>query len=67
MMHLQAAPTRRPFTDWLADVDRLMVKRLGLDTGSIEDWPWHAEYECGSSPRNAVDAWFADWKEEHYL
>jgi hypothetical protein len=49
------APMRRPFSDWLADVDRQLVRRVGLDSGSMEDWPWMAEYQCGISPREAVD------------
>jgi hypothetical protein len=60
MFHLQGTPTRRPFTDWLADVDRLLIKRVGLDNGSLEDWPWHAEYDCGISPREAVDNWLEE-------
>lgn len=60
MMHLQPAPIRRPFTDWLADVDRLLMKRVGLDSGSVEDWPWHADYDCGTSPQEAVDEWIAE-------
>jgi hypothetical protein len=60
MMHLQGAPMRRPFSDWLADVDRQLVRRVGLDSGSLEDWPWHAEYDCGISPREAVDNWIGE-------
>jgi hypothetical protein len=33
------------------------VKRVGLDSGSLEDYPWRAEYDCGISPREAVDAY----------
>lgn len=55
LLHLHGAPMRRPFSDWLADVDRQLVKRIGLDSGSMEDWPWMSEYQCGISPREAVD------------
>jgi hypothetical protein len=60
MLHLQGAPMRRPFADWLADVDRQLVKRVGLDHGSMEDWPWHAEYSVGTSPDEAVAEWIAE-------
>lgn len=60
MLHL-APRSVRPFADWLADVDRLLVKRVGLDSGSMEDWPWHADYDCGLSPHDAV----TDWIEEN--
>jgi hypothetical protein len=60
MMHLQGAPMRRPFTDWMADVDRLLVKHVGLDSGSMEDYPWHAEFDCGISPREAVDTFIEE-------
>lgn len=60
MLHLSGAPMRRPFSDWLADIDRELVKRVGLDHGSLEDWPWHAEYDCGTSPAEAVAEWIAE-------
>lgn len=60
LLHLQGAPMRRPFSDWMADVDRQLVKRVGLDHGSLEDWPWRAEYDCGIAPREAVDNWIEE-------
>ena len=45
---------RPPFSDWLAQVDRIMIKRIGLDSGSMEDYPWIGEYRCGMSPGEAV-------------
>lgn len=60
MLHLQGAPMRRPFADWLADVDRQLVKRVGHDHGALEDWPWNSEYMCGVSPHEAVDDWIAE-------
>lgn len=60
MLHLAGAPMRRPFADWMADVDRQLVKRVGLDSGSLEDWPWHADYDVGTSPVEAVDEWIAE-------
>lgn len=60
MFHLQGAAPRRPFADWLAEVDRLLIRRVGLDHGSLEDWPWEGDYLIGSSPRDAVDEWIAE-------
>ena len=60
MMHLAPRQPARPFTDWLADVDRLLIKRVGLDSGSIEDWPWHSEFDCGVSPQEAVADWIGE-------
>lgn len=48
---------RLPFSDWMARVDRLLVKKVGLDSGSVEDWPWNADYDCGLSPQEAVEDW----------
>jgi hypothetical protein len=48
------APRRPPFSDWLAQVDRILVRRLGLDSGSLEDYPWMGDYRCGIAPGEAV-------------
>lgn len=60
MYHLVEAPRRPPFSDWLASVDRILVRQLGLDSGSLEDWPWHSEFDCGVSPREAAEAFISE-------
>lgn len=60
MVQYLMSNSRPPFSDWLSQVDRVMVKRVGLDSGSVEDWPWHSDYECGTSPLEAVEAWEED-------
>lgn len=56
-------PRRAPFSDWLAQVDRYLVKHIGLDSGSLEDYPWHAEYDCGCAPGEAAQAFIDDLME----
>ncbi len=58
MMHLQSSSPRppRPFTDWLADVDRLMLRQLGRDAQSVAH-PWTAEFNVGASPQEAIDGY----------
>lgn len=59
MMHLQGPP-RRPFSDWLADCERIVERETGR-TVSLRHCGLDAFYDCGISPREAV----ADWIDEN--
>ncbi len=58
MMHLQSSSPRapRPFTDWLADADRLMLRQLGIEAHMVAH-PWTAEFNVGASPQEAIDGY----------
>lgn len=48
---------RPPFSDWLAQVDRILNKRYGVDHCDVEDWPWISDYNLGTMPGEAVREW----------
>ena len=48
---------RPPFSDWMAQVNRIMVKRHGLASDDVEDWPWYSDYHIGTAPGEAVREW----------
>jgi hypothetical protein len=45
------------FEQWLAEVDKLLIARVGLDSGSLEDWYWMDHYQDDIPAFEAVD-WF---------
>jgi hypothetical protein len=47
-----------PFDQWMKSVDALLVERVGLDSGSIEDSLWFDDYDDGLSPQEEFDQWF---------
>jgi hypothetical protein len=48
---------RAPFSDWLAQVDRVMERQYGFTSTDVEDWPWWSDYNIGTQPREAVREW----------
>lgn len=48
------------FEQWLNSVDAMMTSRVGVDSGSVEDWPWYTDFESGLSPHEAVNDWCAE-------
>jgi hypothetical protein len=60
MLHLQGAPTRRPFSDWMSDVARQLERRTGETAVATESY-WLALYHCGESVHVAADEFLEDW------
>jgi hypothetical protein len=48
------------FDQWMSNVDTLLENRVGLDSGSLEDWNWFDDYDSGLSAHEAVDDWLAE-------
>lgn len=63
-------PKASTFEAFMARVDRLMVRRFGLDSASCEDYNWRDEYDAGTSPaqalENALEYWGFDDEEYGY-
>lgn len=43
------------FAQWLTEVDKLLIMRIGLDHDSLEDWYWYDYYSSDNPPHEAVD------------
>ena len=56
LMHLQGAPMRRPYSDWLADCERIVERETGTSV-SLRRAGLQPCYDVGMSPREAVTDW----------
>lgn len=48
------------FEGWMRLVDIFLVDRIGLDSGSMEDWNWYDAYEAGHMPIHATEMFIND-------
>lgn len=45
------------FKEWLEEIDKLLVRIMGLDHMDIEDYDWYSEWSSGMSPEESVGEW----------
>lgn len=56
MFNLMGAPSRPPFSDWLAQVDRILRRRNGTTVAHCGAHPlMRSCYDVGLSPREVAD------------
>jgi hypothetical protein len=48
------------FDLWMYRVDDLLIRYVGLDSGSMEDWLWRDAFDSGLLPAEAVRDFLAD-------
>lgn len=50
------------FNEFMNKVDEIIISKIGLTSADLDDYNWYDEYECGSTPEEAVEN-FADYFE----
>lgn len=45
---------RMTFTEWMAKVDAIIMKKFGLDSRDLIDWDYHGAFEDGYTPAQAA-------------
>lgn len=48
------------YNEWIAQVDALLVKAIGVSHDDLEDYLWHDDFEDGLEPVEAVDEFLFD-------
>jgi hypothetical protein len=48
-------------TEWMDQVDAILVNLIGLDHSDCYDYTWEDAFDSGSSPSEAVDAAIEYW------
>ena len=51
---MKAANNDPLFALWVQEVDSLLLERVGLPHGSMNDWGWHDAYSDDFTPEDAV-------------
>lgn len=53
--------------DWLATADELLIKLIGLDRNSMEDWCWEDAFRDGLEPYEAVNQFCDDMNLPYFI
>jgi Family of unknown function (DUF5419) len=47
--------TRPSFEQWMAEVDEVLVKKVGVSSADLPDWTYRDAFDQGSTPEEAAD------------
>lgn len=48
----------KTFDVWQAELDEALIFQFGMDSGMMPDWCWWDLWDCGLTPREAVQDYF---------